>query len=60
MKTKPKNFSKKELNNKLTLNKIESKNKEIEELKATVAVLLARMDHEQLKLANAETTERAI
>ena len=33
---------------------------EIEQLKAQVAILLARMDHEQAKLANQETTERAI
>jgi hypothetical protein len=33
---------------------------EIEHLKAQVAVLLAKMDHEQAHLASAETTERAI
>jgi len=33
---------------------------QVEELKAQVAMLLARMDHEQAKMANAETTERAI
>jgi hypothetical protein len=33
---------------------------EVEQLKAQVAILLARMDHEQAKLANQETTERAI
>ena len=33
---------------------------EIEHLKAQVAILLARMDHEQAHLANQETTERAI
>jgi hypothetical protein len=33
---------------------------EVEELKAQVALLLARMNHEQAKLASAETTERAI
>jgi len=33
---------------------------EIEQLKAQVAILLARMDHEQAKMASAETTERAI
>ena len=33
---------------------------EVEQLKAQVAILLARMDHEQAKLASAETTERAI
>ena len=34
--------------------------KEIEQMKAQVAILLARMDHHQAKLASAETTERAI
>ena len=34
--------------------------KEIEVLKAQVAMLLAQMDHHQAALANAETTERAI
>ena len=33
---------------------------QVEELKAQVAILLARMDHEQAHLANQETTERAI
>jgi hypothetical protein len=33
---------------------------EVEQLKAQVAILLAKMDHQQAKLANAETTERAI
>ena len=33
---------------------------QVEELKAQVAMLLARMDHEQAHLANQETTERAI
>ena len=33
---------------------------QVEELKAQVAMLLARMDHEQARLANQETTERAI
>ena len=33
---------------------------QVEELKAQVAMLLARMDHEQAKMASAETTERAI
>ena len=33
---------------------------EVEQLKAQVAILLARMNSEQSKLANAETTERAI
>jgi hypothetical protein len=33
---------------------------EVEQLKAQVAILLARMDHEQARLASAETTERAI
>ena len=33
---------------------------QVEELKAQVAMLLARMDHEQAKMANAEATERAI
>ena len=33
---------------------------EVEQLKAQVAILLARMDHEQAHLANQETTERAI
>ena len=33
---------------------------EIEQLKAQVAILLARMDHEQARMASAETTERAI
>jgi len=33
---------------------------EVEQLKAQVAILLANMDHQQAKLANAETTERAI
>jgi len=34
--------------------------KEIEQMKAQVAILLARMDHHQAHLASAETTERAI
>ena len=33
---------------------------QVEELKAQVAMLLARMDHQQAHLANQETTERAI
>jgi hypothetical protein len=33
---------------------------EIEHLKAQVAILLAQMDHRQARLANEETTERAI
>ena len=33
---------------------------EVEQLKAQVAILLAKMDHEQAHLASAETTERAI
>ena len=33
---------------------------QVEELKAQVAMLLARMDHEQAKMASAEATERAI
>ena len=33
---------------------------EIEQLKAQVAILLAKMDHQQAHLANQETTERAI
>jgi hypothetical protein len=33
---------------------------EVEHLKAQVAILLARMDHEQAHLASQETTERAI
>ena len=33
---------------------------EVEQLKAQVAILLAKMDHQQAKLANAETTERAM
>jgi len=34
--------------------------KEIERMKAEIAILLARMDHQQAHLAAAETTERAI
>jgi hypothetical protein len=34
--------------------------KEIEQMKAEIAILLARMDHEQAKMASAEATERAI
>jgi hypothetical protein len=34
--------------------------KEIERMKAEIAILLARMDHQQAHLASAETTERAI
>jgi hypothetical protein len=34
--------------------------KEIEQMKAEIAILLARMDHQQARLASAETTERAI
>jgi hypothetical protein len=34
--------------------------KEIERMKAEIAILLARMDHQQARLASAETTERAI
>ena len=33
---------------------------EIEQLKAQIALILANMDHQQAKLANQETTERAI
>ena len=33
---------------------------QIEELKAQVAILLARMSHDEAKTASAETTERAI
>ena len=33
---------------------------EVEHIKAQVAMILAQMDHQQAKLANAETTERAI
>ena len=33
---------------------------EVEQLKAQVAILLAKMDHQQAHLANQETTERAI
>jgi hypothetical protein len=34
--------------------------KEIERIKGELAILLAQMDHHQVALANAETTERAI
>jgi Phage P22-like portal protein len=34
--------------------------KEIERMKAQIAILLAQMDHTQARLANEETTERAI
>ena len=42
-----------------TITKTEAQ-KEIEQMKAEIAILLARMDHQQAHLASAETTERAI